>query len=667
MVPSLPQIAQALGGEVTGGQVRAPGPGHSPADRSLCIMINESGDDFVVNSFAGDDPISCKDYIRDRLGMPRWQPKKPNRVLRGSVDDEIEAALARTPAQVLNATNNTVEVLERTATGPTVEPRKLVCCYDYTDLDGSLIYQVLRWHPKAFTQRRPDNRGGWVTLRVFEGIARVPYRWQELNADMAAYPDAPIFCTEGEKDCDNVRALGLIATCVAGSVWTPEIAAVLQGRDVIYLEDNDKAGRDKAAKAGQALTGVAKTFRVARFTDLPDKADVTDWIALNPRTHNAEALVERCRDAPLLDLNPSTETLKDTEPLPFIDMVEWRVNEGVPPREWGVHDLFPRRNVALLSGEGAAGKTLLALQLGVAHALGRDWVGKLPEPGPFLYFGAEDETDEIHRRLADILMHYGVDFPDLRGNVHLLTFAGEDAVLGHADHPGLVRPTPLFLRLLKAVTEIKPILIVLDTSADVFAGNENDRSQVRQFVGLLRKMAIQANAYVLVNSHPSLTGINTGSGLSGSTGWHNSVRARAYLTTPKTDRDEEPDPDLRVLEFKKSNYSKVSTSIALRWQHGVWVPVAGTNSIEKMAKERTADHLFVALLDRFNDQGRNVSEKAAAKNYAPTEFAKEAEAKKHHIRKADFEAAMRRLFETSAIEVQPYGPPSRGFTRLLTR
>jgi RecA-family ATPase len=59
-------------------------------------------------------------------------------------------------------------------------------------------------------------------------------------------------------------------------------------------------------------------------------------------------------------------------------------------------------------------------------------------------------------------------------------------MLGHADHTGLVKPTPLFLRLMKAAIEIKPMLIDIDTSADAFAGNENNRSQVRQFVGMLR-------------------------------------------------------------------------------------------------------------------------------------------------------------------------------------
>src|SRR5262249_47982277 len=74
----LRSIAAALGGEVSGKQVRAPGPGHSSEDRSLSVTLNEQGDDIVVHSFATDDPIRCKDYVRERLGMPRWEPSKGN-------------------------------------------------------------------------------------------------------------------------------------------------------------------------------------------------------------------------------------------------------------------------------------------------------------------------------------------------------------------------------------------------------------------------------------------------------------------------------------------------------------------------------------------------------------------------------------------------------------
>jgi RecA-family ATPase len=145
------------------------------------------------------------------------------------------------------------------------------------------------------------------------------------------------------------------------------------------------------------------------------------------------------------------------------------------------------------------------------------------------------------------------------------------------------------------------------------------------------------------------------------------VRARAYLTTVKTDKDEEPDPDLRTLEFKKNNYGPIARSIALRWERGVYVPVAGIGSLEKMAAEQRTDQLFLALLDRFNRQDQNVNGKPAAKNFAPNIFAKEADAKKNGIRKTDLKNAMRRLFEAEKIAIEPYGPPCRGTTRLVTR
>src|SRR6185503_13926162 len=138
------------------------------------------------------------------------------------------------------------------------------------------------------------------------------------------------------------------------------------------------------------------------------------------------------------------------------------------------------------------------------------------------------------------------------GGLRLASFAGKDAILGATNHAGVIKPTSLYGRMHQAVCETKPKLLVLDTSADVFAGNENDRMQVRQFIGLLRRLAIDGNCAVILCSHPSLTGINTGSGLSGSTGWHNSVRARMVFRAATTEAGEEPDPTLRELVFMKN-------------------------------------------------------------------------------------------------------------------
>jgi hypothetical protein len=70
---TLHQIARTMGGEVSGDQVLVRGPGHSPKDRSLAIKLDaRAPDGFLVHSFAGDDPIRCKDYIREKLGLPAW-------------------------------------------------------------------------------------------------------------------------------------------------------------------------------------------------------------------------------------------------------------------------------------------------------------------------------------------------------------------------------------------------------------------------------------------------------------------------------------------------------------------------------------------------------------------------------------------------------------------
>lgn len=71
----LHELAQRLGGDLgRNGIVTCPGPGHSPKDRSLSVWLD--GDDLRVYSFAGDDWQVCKDHVRERLGLPSWEPGK---------------------------------------------------------------------------------------------------------------------------------------------------------------------------------------------------------------------------------------------------------------------------------------------------------------------------------------------------------------------------------------------------------------------------------------------------------------------------------------------------------------------------------------------------------------------------------------------------------------
>jgi hypothetical protein len=150
--------------------------------------------------------------------------------------------------------------------------------------------------------------------------------------------------------------------------------------------------------------------------------------------------------------------------------------------------------------------------------------------------------------------------------------------------------------------------IGIASSADVFAGNEIDRAQVRQFIRLLTRIAIASGGAVTLNTHPSLTGIASGTGLSGSTQWHNSVRARAVMSTVKSSNDGAPsDGSLRQIEFRKNNYGPICATHFVRWQNGLFVPVEGIHSMGTAERATKVDEIFVALLRKFIEQNQTVS------------------------------------------------------------
>jgi RecA-family ATPase len=311
----------------------------------------------------------------------------------------------------------------------------------------------------------------------------------------------------------------------------------------------------------------------------------------------------------------------------FVDMSNWD-NEPVPERKWAIKDRVPLNQAGLFSGEGGTGKSILELMKNVAHVTGKDWLGSMPEPGPAIYIGAEDDENEIHIRLAAIAEHYGVTFKDLiEGGLHVVCLLGEDATLCAASgKSGKIEVTPLYRQLLQAAGDIKPKNISIDTLSRAFAGNEIDRPQVYAFAGHMQKLAMVAEGSVTVLSHPSLAGISSGSGISGSTAWHGAFRFRQYLKGVRPDGGEQPDGDLRELEFKKNQYGPMGETIVLRYQRGLFLPEGGMSDLDKAARQQKADGTFLALMARYESEGRNVSDKPTSPTYAPAAFAKETEA-----------------------------------------
>ena len=172
------------------------------------------------------------------------------------------------------------------------QKRRIIETYDYEDKNGQPLYQVVRFAPKGFAQRRPDGNGNWIWNK--RGVRRVPYRLPELVGDPA---DAEVYVPEGEADVERLRSLELCATCNDGGAgkWDPDFGRYFTGRRVIVLPDNDEKGRNHADHVAGSLLTVAESVKVLQLPDLPDKGDVSDWVKTGG---TRQRLQELALDAP---------------------------------------------------------------------------------------------------------------------------------------------------------------------------------------------------------------------------------------------------------------------------------------------------------------------------------------------------------------------------------
>ena len=304
----------------------------------------------------------------------------------------------------------------------------------------------------------------------------------------------------------------------------------------------------------------------------------------------------------------ATDTTIDNK-IEGIDPSKWH---GLPPeRQWLIDDWLPRGYVTALYGDGGVGKSLLTQQLITALAAGKSFLGKEIKTYKVYALMCEDDSNELWRRQVAINNYYGIDMEQLK-NICFVSRVGKDNFLMTFANDYVGRLTKFFKELSQDLTRHKPDLIILDTAADLFGGNENNRPQVRQFVQTAcGQIARLNNSAVLLCAHPSESGIQKGTGSGGSTAWNNTVRSRWYLKRPE---DGQLTNDHRILSKVKSNYSAIGEEEYFRWENGVFVwlsqmssskPVVRKTLSEKNNAERSRKtRIILKLIDYEASQGR---------------------------------------------------------------
>lgn len=265
--------------------------------------------------------------------------------------------------------------------------------------------------------------------------------------------------------------------------------------------------------------------------------------------------------------NPSVKPPDSFEPF---SPVKWH-GRSAPAADWMVDGCFMRGTVAILAGDGGLGKTLICQQLMTAVALGKRWMGLRTCTARSLGVFCEDDKATLQRRQEAINRHYGCTMLDLDAMRMESMIDREFVLMRFPQWGGEGKRQRAFDQLEQAATAYKAQFIFLDTLSHVFSGNEVDRNQPHTFVRELRKLAVKIQGCVILTQHPSNEGLKSGSGASGSTGWHNSVRSRVYLTAA-TKKGEDERINERVLRLMKNNEGKRGTKIELVWDNGVFRP-----------------------------------------------------------------------------------------------
>ena len=498
MTLSVQNIARALDGDVCGrNSVSCPGPGHSRADRSLSVTLKpDAPDGFICHSHAGDNDLACKDFIRDKLGLNKWKPN-------GSVSQ-----------------------------------RKIVATYDYVDEYANQLFQVVRFEPKDFRQRRSDGNGGW--LWSLGEARRVPYRLPELIEAIAT--EKPVFIAEGEKAVDALVELGVPATCSphGATKWNDEYSACFAGADVVVLPDNDEPGKEHGELVRKSLKGVAKSVKVLNLPKLPTKGDPFDWIAAGGTVEQLWQLVEAIHAEPMQPERRAglvSQCAADIKP----EKVSWLWDQRIPLGK-----------CATVAGEGGLGKTMVLVWIASVVSKGGEWPcgeGKSPR-GSVIILSAEDDAADT---LVPRLMAADADCT----KVHIVSAVRMEDERGNRSF-NLQLDLPA---LEKKIQEIGDVMLVIIDPITSYLGkvDSHKNAETRSVLEPLGEMAARLRVSVIANNHVSKATVGSANNrVIGSVAFVNHARV-VFIVTADAE-----DPGRRLFIPSKTNLGRPCEGLAYR-------------------------------------------------------------------------------------------------------
>ena len=371
--------------------------------------------------------------------------------------------------------------------------RQIVAEHSYQEENGNELFQVVRYFPKDFRQRRKVN-GKWVWN--LEGVKRVLYRLPEITHDLAQ--GFTIFVCEGEKDVEEMVKRGLSATCNSGGAgkWEGSYSETLRGADVVIIADKDDPGRKHARLVATKLDGKAKRVRVIELPDVNGKPvkDAHDFFTAGG---TAEQVVELANALPdwksaheseTSDLATEAEPTKAIDLPPILDAADFLAETITMPAEL-VYGLLHQGSKLVLGGGSKTFKTWTLLDLAVSIAAGEPWLSLKTAKGKVLYVNFELPSFSFQQRLQIVAKEKGITIKP--GMVDLWNLRGQAA--SYHD---------LFPKIRERIQASAYVLIILDPIYKIYGStDENSAGQVAMLLNAVEQLTVDTGAAVAFGAH----------------------------------------------------------------------------------------------------------------------------------------------------------------------
>jgi hypothetical protein len=326
----------------------------------------------------------------------------------------------------------------------------------------------------------------------------------------------------------------------------------------------------------------------------------------------------------------------------------------IDPPAFTVDQIIPAGEVTLLGAHGGVGKTALAQHIAVCLATGRNCLGKDCRKSKVLFYSAEDGANQMRWKFKRECERLGISSAELDSGLKLVDASEADPTLFQELKAGGARVggvTAEFVRLQSLMQSTGCDVLIVDNASDVFAGDENNRAQVRGFIRALRTLVTGTGGAVLLLVHVDKLTARTGGSesYSGSTALHNSVRSRLVLTADSTVADG------LLLEQQKNNRGRKADPIVMQWVNGL--PTFRGNYTETIASDSEVMTLIAELVHEYHERGESLSTSPTAHTNAHKLLSSDRKFPK--IAKGRFWELLREAERNLLIEREIYRTPQR--------